>query len=198
MKNLAMAYSMKKRAKKKFAEGGEAASKTGYGLKDMAQKGVHHQTAKHQAGVSTVGGAIRRGDHELVKNIHREKLADLKSMKKPNLMADGGFVEEEEDSGYLPLPEEHEKMNHAAIAEDADMIARIMHQRYSRGGQVANDVGVAEADEEPAEYDDLVLRDDLDGSQPEDSNEHGDSAVSDDLIDRIMLKKKKERMPRPA
>src|SRR6185312_16954339 len=40
------------------------------------------------------------------------------------------------------------------------LIDRIMRKHYSKGGQVANDVGVAEADKLPAEYDDLVLRDD--------------------------------------
>jgi hypothetical protein len=93
------------------------------------------------------------------------------AMMTPKKFADGGCVE-----------------------EDADMIARIMHKRkeYARGGMVANDVGVAEADESPAEFDDLVLDDHLDGSQPVDSNEHGDEDVSDDPIDRVMLKRRKK------
>lgn len=87
--------------------------------------------------------------------------------------------------------------------EDADMIARIMHKRkeYSQGGMVANDVGVAEADKLPAEYDDLVLRDDLeDTSGP--GNEIGDETLDDeeaDVVSKIMSsRKKKDRMPRPA
>lgn len=91
------------------------------------------------------------------------------------------------------------EIGNADMHEDADMIARIMHKRkeYSEGGVVANDVGVSEADEAPAEFDDLVLDDHLEADEPG-TNEHGDSRVHDDAIDRIMLKRKKDRMPRPA
>lgn len=77
--------------------------------------------------------------------------------------------------------------NEPAMHEDADMIARIMHKRkeYARGGVVANDVGVAEADEAPAEFDDLVLDDHLEGEQPKDSNERGD-----DVVSKVMKKRK--------
>lgn len=37
-------------------------------------------------------------------------------------MAEGGFVEEEKDSGYLSMPEEHEKMNDEAKMEDDRML----------------------------------------------------------------------------
>lgn len=87
--------------------------------------------------------------------------------------------------------------------KDADMIARIMHKRkeYSQGGMVANDVGVAEADESPAEYDDLVLRDELEDDSGA-GNEHGDTKQDErdsDVVSKIMAsRKKKDRMPRPA
>jgi hypothetical protein len=107
-------------------------------------------------------------------------------------MARGGFVEEEEESGYEPHYEE------------ADMIARILHKRkeYSEGGQVANDVGVAEADKDPAEFDDLVLRDDLEDDSDA-GNETGDEAVDheqEDIISRIRRSQRKRdhKMPRPA
>lgn len=84
-----------------------------------------------------------------------------------------------------------------------DMIGKIMESRkgYSEGGMVANDVGVAEADKLPAEYDDLVLRDDLeDTSGP--GNEIGDEALDEedaDVVSQIMRsRKKKDRNPRPA
>lgn len=73
------------------------------------------------------------------------------------------------------------------VEKDADMIARIMHKRkeYSEGGMVANDVGVAEADTLPAEYDDLVLDDHLeDDSGP--GNEKGM-----DVISKVLSKRKK-------
>lgn len=86
-----------------------------------------------------------------------------------------------------------------ADMQDADMIARIMHKRkeYAMGGEVANDVGVSEADKLPAEFDDLVLDDNLEDDSGA-GNEIGDERVSDDPVDRIMMKKKKDRMPRPA
>ena len=116
-------------------------------------------------------------------------------------MAEGGEVAEEAE--YDPTQNPMPKDNEAANMEDADMIARIMHKRkmYSKGGQVSNDVGVAEADKLPAEYDDLVLRDDdLSGADytGENSGDMDGSTVSDDPVDRIMMKKKKDRMPRPA
>lgn len=123
---------------------------------------------------------------------HNKKMA-----KGGACMAEGGEVEEmgEYDPIEMPMP----KDNEAANMEDADMIARIMHKRkeYSKGGMVANDTPPI-ADSMPADFDDLALRDELDGAQPEDSNEHGDADVSDDPVDRLMMKRKKDRMPRPA
>ena len=78
-----------------------------------------------------------------------------------------------------------------------------MHKRkmYSEGGKVANDVGVAEADKMPAEYDDLVLRDDLESSYDgENSGDMDGSKLNQeegDMISRIM-KKRKQTNPRPA
>ena len=34
-------------------------------------------------------------------------------------MAEGGYIEEEESSGYRPMPKEHERMNEPAVKEDA-------------------------------------------------------------------------------
>lgn len=117
----------------------------------------------------------------------------------------------------------------AAMHQDADMIARIMHKRkeyaaggavddggtdgavgneddekkkgasmfgvpeFSEGGRVANDVGVAEADKEPAEYDDLVLRDNLEDGAPS-GNERGSEALDEedaDIVAKVMKSRKK-------
>lgn len=179
--SLSAAYSMKKRANK-MAKGGT-----------VEDKGVHMPISgkggAYSEGTSAAGLHARYekragpGAGKVAKKEHEQVIAEARSNPKPTSgmsgFADGGEVCD------------HEK--------DADMIARIMHKRkeYSEGGMVANDVGVAEADKLPAEYDDLVLRDDLDGSQPEDSNEHGDD-LPEDMVSRVMLKKKKDRMPRPA
>jgi hypothetical protein len=123
-----------------------------------------------------------------------------------DMMAEGGEVNEKAE--YDPKEDPMPKDNEAANMEDADMIARIMHKRkmYSEGGQVANDVGIAEADKEPAEYDDLVLRDDdmedadYDGENSGDMKGDADQDARDaDTIAKVMSsRKKKDRMPRPA
>lgn len=132
-----------------------------------------------------------------------KSLAAAYAMKRRAMkMANGGEMK----SGYEPMPAEHEMDNHAADMED-DMVMRVMKSHknmYSKGGMVANDVGVAEADKLPAEYDDLVLRDELESSYDgENSGDHlGDEAEDHDradMVSRIMKSRaKRDRMPRPA
>lgn len=108
-------------------------------------------------------------------------------------MAEGGNVGDDMISN-----EGKQEIEQIPTGDDDDMINRIM---MSRGGMVANDVGVAEADKLPAEYDDLVLRDDLEDNSSA-GNEHGNEALDHedaDIISRIMRSRsKKDRMPRPA
>jgi len=156
-----------------------------------------------------------------------------KRRAKKEHMAKGGFVHEEE-AEYDPVEHPHVEHNEIAMHEDdkdlnqhhveemgmahggmaehekdADMIARIMHKHkmYSKGGEVSNDVGVSEADKLPAEFDDLVLRDDdLSGADYTEANsgdddgmnEAGSEAEYDDPIDRVMMKRRKQHNPRPA
>lgn len=188
------AYATKKHNKKCMARGGSV-------------KGVHEplggdSDSKKIQG-SSAAGAHQRFDagygrkSNLAHREHQQVLAEMKSMPGPTSgksgFAEGGEVDEMGE--YDPMPEENESAN----MEDADMIARIMHKRnqYAKGGEVANDVGVAEADKLPAEFDDLVLDDNLEDDSGA-GNEEGDSRVHDDMVDRIMLKKKKDKLPRPA
>lgn len=154
-------------------------------------------------GQSEAGGHSRMDSprhKEHAKKIHREKLNELKSMKKPHLYAEGGEVDEMAE--YDPMEHPQDKMNMMAEEED-DMIARIMRKRYSEGGKVANQTEPM-ADEEPTEFDDLVKDDDLDfhydgansgdelGDEAEDMNRR-------DIVERIMRSRaKKDKMPRPA
>ncbi len=130
--------------------------------------------------------------------------------------AEGGEVEKdyeamEEASGYDDFPEEHEK--HNAKAEDdeqraRDLVEHIMEKRmgkYSEGGRVANDVGDGmDVDEKENQFDDLVLRDDLESSYTgEDSGDEIGNEQEDedrhDVVKQIMMsRKKKDKMPRPA
>lgn len=131
-----------------------------------------------------------------------------KMAKGVQMCTEGGEIEKEEMGEYDPMEHPEPEENESANMEDADMIARIMHKRkmYSKGGQVANDVGVAEADKLPAEYDDLVLRDadmeDADYTGANSGDEKGNEAMDErdgDLISKIMRsRKKKDRNPRPA
>lgn len=99
--------------------------------------------------------------------------------------------------------------------DEQSLVDRIMYQRsksfsdedrYSKGGQVANDVGTGqEADKLPNQYDDLVLRDDLESSYGDDDNSGDslDNAQEDedrkDIVARIMAsRRKKDRLPNPA
>lgn len=110
-------------------------------------------------------------------------------------MAEGGMVEEEEETGYGEMPK--------PMAEDdeGDMISRIMKRRMmSKGGMVANDTP-PEADFDENDFDDLAMRDHLEGHYPG-SQEIGDAQENDDrrdIVSRIMKSRaKKDRMPRPA
>lgn len=203
------AYMTKKHNKKmcaggKMAEGGEV-------------KGVH---APYAAPIGGGKGQSKAGDEtrwasatdkktmpmshkshsEKAKGEHKRVLREQKSVPKPTSgmsgFAEGGEVEEmgEYDPTQDPMPKENE----AANMEDADMIARIMHKRkeYSKGGMVANDTPPI-ADSMPADYDVLATSDELEDDSGA-GNEHGDERVSDDPIDRLMMKRKKDKLPRPA
>lgn len=180
---------------------------------------------------------------DLAKSAHSDKLEQLKSMPKPKLqglaeggevcehcggkmMADGGEIEEEMQSGY-DIPDE--KYMEEPMESEEDLVDRIMHQRkkmadgdylegkemyphaegkmfdvtnkYSEGGKVANSDEI-EAGFDPNEFDDLHLRDDLSSSYGEDDNAGDDLGNKQededraDLVDRIMLRNFKQKIPR--
>jgi hypothetical protein len=106
-----------------------------------------------------------------------------------NKMADGGYVDEEEASGYSD-----------------NMLSRIMKKHgYSEGGMVANS-GEDEldmlADGKPNEFDDLALDDHMesksDGANNGDSlGDHQEDEDRKDIVSRIMRSQKlKDRLPK--
>lgn len=109
-------------------------------------------------------------------------------------MAGGGSV----DAGTCKACEGGQCMEHGGLVD------RVMAKRMSKGGMVANDTTDNMADDKEAQYDDLVLRDDLDFSYTgENSGDELGNAEMDendrDLINRIMRSRaKRDRMPRPA
>ena len=135
---------------------------------------------------------------------HRaQNLAIAYSMKRKAAQkkAEGGMVEDEkpelmkvEVPGMEDMHAEHE----------GDMIDRIMAKHYSMGGRVANDTDPL-ADTLPNEFDDLVLRDNLESTYGDDNNS-GDASgnaqeMEDrrDIVARIMRQRSmKQHNPRPA
>lgn len=96
---------------------------------------------------------------------------------------------------------------HGGDDQPEGIVDRIMRQRarmYSEGGKVANETEVDSADHMPAQYDDLVLDDDLEqhdtgansGDGLDDAQENHDR---NDIVARIMKSRaKRDRMPNPA
>lgn len=196
--SLAIAYSMKKR--KKMAEGGDSA----------AQPSPSPSPVVDPDKAAAFTSSFNRG-------------------KK---YAKGGFVQEEKESGYKSMPqndvkpqEEHEEYNQEPVDMQQEtsvamqsLVDRIMEKkskefdnvaRLSHGGQVANqehgENNNSLAGFDPNEFDDLVLRDDLESSYGDDDNA-GDSLDNKqededrkDIVARIMAsRKKKDRLPNPA
>jgi len=197
--SMATAYGMKKRSKKMasggcMAEGGEVGSHQSKGKPevdgDFPDKD-HYIEEKASGFVAHEGNnvkhnnpAIEEDDRELGQHgAHEEGPTGV-------WMAEGGQITDNEQSK----------------AHMFDMVDRIMKQRqhmYSEGGRVANS-DLPLADEMPAEYDNLHLRDDLSFSETGvNSGDHLGDAREDhdraDMIARIMKSRsKKDRMPSPA
>lgn len=148
----------------------------------MSNAGAHARTVgRIDKGEGGVKVSRERAKDNAVRN-HVETLSDMSKMPKPNLMAEGGEMEDEESH---------------------PMVKRLM---MSRGGIVSNEES-GESTDEPTmakadsnEFDDLALRDDLEGSYTgeKSGDEMGDSVESDDrkdIISRILKSRsKKDRM----
>lgn len=125
------------------------------------------------------------------------------SMRKAFKFAEGGeagaMEEDDKDLGQMPVD-----MKESTEDSDDDLVMRIMKKRYSEGGQVANEVDMDSADKDPAQFDDLVIGDDLESDYGDDDNS-GDALGNDqededrkDIVSRIMAsRKKKDRLPNP-
>lgn len=153
------------------------------------------------------------------KAIHEKNISEMRSMKKPNLYAHGGmseFEHEEDASGYdhgkLPCPDcesGHCNIHSADMMEHGgDVVERIMHKglkNMSEGGRIANqEHGPNDddlADFSRNEFDDLVLRDDLNEhyTGANSGDEIGDEREDEDrrdIVSRAMRSlAKKDRMP---
>lgn len=167
-------------------------------------KGVHKSTHnKGHSGQSMAGYATREvkkgadvdkdSFKEYARGEHKRVLSEMKGMrgKDRKNLAEGGFVEDEEMSGYPDMPSD-EHLDDYSYPED--IVGEIMMDRaegYSEGGKVANDTETVNPDSEPSQYDDLVLRDDLEFSY---TGENSGDELGEDMVDEIMKARKK----RPA
>ncbi len=76
------------------------------------------------------------------------------------------------------------------------MIRKILGKRMSKGGVVANEQGEG-VDGLPNEFDYLAVEGGMeDNSGP--GNEIGDDTLLEDMVSRVMLKRKKQHNPSPA
>lgn len=88
----------------------------------------------------------------------------------------------------------------SCMAHGGDVVDRIM-KRMSEGGMIANDTDDGRADTQPAQFDDLVARDDLEfaetgaNSGDLDGAPKADMDGDDDIVERVM-KRIKQTMPR--
>ncbi len=172
-----------------MAEGGDVRS--GKNRRDYEQ-GVH-KSGPGGLGESSAGGLAKvgkklhdKGDRARVygeshagenatnmsKDLHRAKLDEMRSMKKPELYAEGGEV------------------------EDDGLVARIM-RKMSEGGIISNDSDPM-ADGESADFDDLVEDDHLEGHYPgsEELGNAKEEEMEDEdrsMVSRIMRKRSKKR-----
>lgn len=135
-------------------------------------------------------------------------------MKHGGMMAEGGEVKEKSKYGQIktpghPDPDRLRRLDQWEIDNkqgkyapkkmaEGGLIDRIMAKRMSEGGLIANDVEPI-ADDEPNDFDVLPEEDDLESSYTgANSGDEDGGLAEDDMIDRIMLKRKKDRMPSPA
>ena len=177
-----------------------------YAMKRKAQKRDEHEDEEHKA-----HGGFMEDERQSGYVPHRYAMGGY---------AKGGeFEHEEEASGYeheaLPCPDcesGHCDVHGADMMEHGgDVVDRIMHKgmkHMSEGGRVANQEHGEDdndlADFSPNEFDDLVLRDDLEqhytgensGDEIGDEREYADRH---DIVSRVMRsQRQKDRMPIPG
>lgn len=201
---------------KKMARGGSVKSRN---QAKIDEKGVHqsiggdgHSTVGHDveesnrykhANKGRISQQTSKNYMESAKDQHRKKLSELQelSTKDRTNLAEGGEVEP--DPKPTPSPNAGEMTKSMRKAFNYAHGGECPSCGYSEGGMVANDTDVT-ADEMPSEFDDLVLRDDLEmsydagNSGDEEGNEALDHDDSDVVSSVMKSRKKKDKNPNPA
>lgn len=207
-----MAYAMKRRAQKSRGymeeekasgyephEGNEMRPNEMAMDEDDKDLGQHGEEEEGPFGAYAKGGDVNSDDLDR----YGAEEVDFKPL--PQNMKHGPDVGDEDSADLFSKTHDQIRENMPDyFAMGGSMVDRIMKKRgYSKGGRVANDTGNT-ADFKPNEFDDLALRDDLEGGY--DGANSGDelgNAQEDedrrDIVSRIMRSRaKRDRMPRPA
>lgn len=170
----------------------EFKQRRGYGGdKEAGMKGVHRtalgkgesEAGKLQRKLSKPGENYTDkdkmvDDDSALKAEHEGVLEELKAMKKPKLLAKGG------------------------MACGDELFDKMMADRYSMGGKVSND-SAPTADDLPAEYDYLVLNDDLEehytgANSGDELGSEEETKRRNQIVAEVMMKRRKQHNPRPA
>lgn len=201
--SLAIAYSLKRKAQHK-AHGGkihdEEMASAYLPMPEKHEKhnaAAEHEEAKHLNQHMAHGGKM----HHMAKGgmAHDEKAtcAACKAGLPHSHHAHGGDVHHDQHM------DEHYEDHHEDHHEHDDVVGHILKKlpHYSQGGRVANHTPIV-AGFKPNEFDDLVLRDDLESTHntgKDDGDFLGDAREDHDRHDTVaqILKslKKKDRMP---
>jgi hypothetical protein len=205
--SLAIAYAMKRKAKKeKMAHGGYMAD--GGFVHEEEKSGYVH---KPHSECYAKGGFVEEEEESGYRPMPKEheKHDEAAMMESDRMLNQHGQEEEGADGMEEDNESQHERMYaHPVENQDyhEDMVGRIMAKRqhhYSEGGRVANDSPI-EAGFEDNQFDDLVKDDDLHEhyDAKNSGDEIGDEQEDEDrhnIVSRIMKSRRlKDRMPHPA
>lgn len=179
-----------------MADGGKVAKNQS----SVHEIGVHKTPFPYdQPGMSGAGYMLERGQPDKAKEDHKVALEALKSMKKPNLLAQGGMADCPDCCDGMPCEMHGEQDD----SHDMDMLRQVMEKRrMSKGGMIANsDKPIA--DFMPNEFDDLHLRDELTYSNTganagDDKGDADNDRRLNDMVAQAMMKRRKQRNPNPA
>lgn len=198
--SLAISYALKKRSKK-MADGGMAEDPKkmsgstglvrGSTEANQNQKGVHRTgNSGRSGGISAAGTEVRHMDSKsggrfgtsslsqrdhlgIAHEEHKQVLSDLRSMKKPNLLADGGQVQNPKDDVPEPNKKSAEDFQKGLQTPGTDVGKMVNNIKeglgMADGGFIEDEMASGDADH-----------------MGNDVKDNDDAMMEDDLVSRIM------------
>lgn len=179
-KSLAVSYQMKR---KMMAHGGMAKEDCEHGGPEMCAMGCYADGGEVETGPTPVMGSGVKDE-------------DQSEDMKPFVVSGDGSTKD--------IPDSYRRAHNAGNFARGGMVDRVMARKMSKGGMVANE-DLPEADFEPNEFDDLHLRDDLEGgytgaNSGDERSTDGEDERRRDMVRRVLASRGKGpgRNPRPA